>query len=86
MGGSWNIFQSGITDEPRIRKKSRKFEEGTEEEDAEISKKSQKLGVEVKEMSQKNDIEEKENTKTSQTNDIQEKENTTKKSQKILLK
>ena len=50
MGGSWNIFQSNIIDEPRIRKKSRNFEEGTEEEDAEISK---------------NDIEEKENTKIS---------------------
>ena len=50
MGGSWNIFQSNIIDEPQIREKSRNFEEGTEEEDAEISK---------------NDIEEKENTKIS---------------------
>ena len=71
MGGSWNIFQSNIIDEPRIRKKSRNFEEGTEEEDAEISK---------------NDIEEKENTKISQKNGIEEKENTTKKSKKLLLK
>ena len=70
MGGSWNIFQRNIIDEPRIRKKSRNFEEGSEEEDAEISK---------------NDIEEKENTKISQNN-IQEKENTTKKSKKLLLK
>ena len=71
MGGSWNIFQSNIIDEPRIRKKSRNFEEGTEEEDAEISK---------------NDIEEKENTKISQKNGIEEKENTTKKSKKLFLK
>ena len=35
MGGSWSIFQSSIIDEP-YEKKSRKFEEGTEEEDAEI--------------------------------------------------
>ena len=72
ISGSWNIFQSSIIDEPRIRKKSRKYEEGTQEEDAEISKKSKKLDVEVKEIPQKNHI--------------QEKESATKKSKKKLWK
>ena len=81
MSGSWNIFQSSIIDEARIRKiwgrnrgrRCRNF------------KTSQKLDVEVKEMSQKMIFKKKEIQQQSQKNVIKDKENT-KKQQKMILK